>query len=129
MRRAIFAVVVIGLLLAGCAGGGAGGDAAAKAVEVYLQALVSKQPEQLPSLVCAEWEESAVMELDSFQAVAAELEGVSCAEMGADGNAKLVKCQGAIVATYNDEKQRLELSPRTYRVVQEGGEWRMCGYK
>lgn len=98
-------------------------------MEGYLQALVGKDAARLPSLVCADWEESATMELDSFQAVTAELEGVVCSESGADGDAKLVNCQGAIVATYNDEKQRLELSPRTYRVVEEGGEWRVCGYK
>ena len=36
-------------------------------------------------------------------------------------------CNGNIVATYNNEDQQLDLSVRTYQVVQEGGEWLVCG--
>jgi hypothetical protein len=127
MRRALFILILATLLLTAC--GGAQSSGAPAAVQGYLQALVSKDSATLSSLSCADWESSATMEMDSFQAVTAVLEGVSCKEVGSDGDAKLVNCQGAIVATYNDEKQNLDLSPRTYKVVQEGGEWRVCGYK
>ena len=38
-------------------------------------------------------------------------------------------CKGKIVATYNNEDQELDLSVRTYQVVQEGGEWLVCGVR
>jgi hypothetical protein len=33
------------------------------------------------------------------------------------------------MATYNGEDQALDLSVRTYQVVQQGGEYLVCGYK
>ncbi len=104
-------------------------DAPAQAVEDYLQTLVDKDAERLATLSCAEWEEQATMEVDSFEAVSAELKDASCQTSGEEGDAKLVTCTGSIVATYNDEQQELGLDRHTYRVVSEGGEWRMCGYQ
>jgi hypothetical protein len=57
------------------------------------------------------------------------LEGLSCQDAGNADNATLVSCTGKIKASYNGENQELDLSSRTYRAVQEGGDWRMCGYK
>jgi hypothetical protein len=116
-------------LLAAC-GAQAGGSnsPAVQAVQTYLQALVAKDATKLANQSCKTWESEATLEMDSFQAVTATLEGVSCQETGKDGSATLVNCKGNIVATYNGEKQNLDLSPRTYKVVQEGGEWRVCGY-
>ena len=34
-----------------------------------------------------------------------------------------------IVANYGNEVLELDLSERSYQVVEEGGEWRMCGYR
>ena len=102
-------------------------NAPVQAVEGYLNALVEKDATRLTTLSCGEWEEDALLELDSFQAVSARLEGLACEQTGADGDTALVLCNGNIVATYNDEDQELELSVRTYQVVQEGGEWLVCG--
>ncbi len=104
-------------------------DAPGQAVEAYYQALVDKDANRLVNLSCAEWEEQATLEVDSFEAVSAELKDASCQTSGEDGDAKLVTCTGVIVATYNDEQQELSLDRHTYRVVSEGGEWRMCGYQ
>lgn len=102
-------------------------SAAAQAVENYLTALVEKDANRLTTLSCGDWEDDALLELDSFQAVTARLEGLSCEQTGTDGDTALVLCTGNIVATYNNEDQQLDLSVRTYQVVQEGGEWLVCG--
>ena len=102
-------------------------NAPVRAVEEYLNALVEKDANRLTTLSCGEWEEDALLELDSFQAVTARLEGVTCEQTGTDGDTALVLCNGNIVATYNNEDQQLDLSVRTYQVVREGGEWLVCG--
>jgi hypothetical protein len=98
-------------------------------VEDYLGAVVAKDFDQAAALSCAAWEEQAQMEVDSFGAVQTRLEGVDCQQTGTAGDAALVTCAGNIVATYNDEDQNITLAGRTYKAVQEGGEWRMCGYQ
>lgn len=126
MRKLILlAFLTASFLLTSC--GSSSTDAPAKAVENYLNALVAKDADRLPTLVCGEWEEDALIELDSFQAVTASLENVSCAQTGTDGDIALVLCTGNIVASYNDEDQRLDLSVRTYQVIEEGGDWLVCG--
>jgi hypothetical protein len=102
-------------------------DAPSKAVEDYLNALANKDADRLPSLVCPDWENDALLELDSFQAVTAKLDNVACQQTGKDGENTLVKCTGNIVTTYNNENQNIDLSVRTYQVIQEGGDWLVCG--
>ena len=121
----IFLLVFITLLLAACAS--SADHAPVQAVENYLNALVEKDANRLTTLSCGEWEQDALLELDSFQAVSARLEGLACEQTGTDGDTALVLCNGNIVATYNNEDQQLDLSVRTYQVVQEGGEWLVCG--
>jgi hypothetical protein len=128
MRKSIFILLIsmlAGILLAACSP--STGDAPEQAVESYLTSLVAKDADRLPTLVCGDWEEDALIELDSFQAVTARLEGMSCQQTGTDGEIALVDCTGSIIATYNEEDQELDLSVRTYRVVQQGGDWLVCG--
>ncbi|HET7144497.1 MAG TPA: hypothetical protein VFI68_10795, partial [Anaerolineales bacterium] len=66
-------------------------------------------------------------ELDSLQAVTATLEGFSCQQSGADGETILVNCTGRMILSYNGEDQELDLSTRTYRVVEQDGNWLVCG--
>lgn len=120
----ILALTLTALILAACA---SNADAPVQAVENYLNSLVNKEADKLPTLVCGEWEEDALIELDSFQAVTARLEDVACSQTGTDGEAALVLCSGDIVATYNDEEQKIDLSTRTYQVVEQGGDWLVCG--
>ncbi len=129
--RKIFLIVLVTivstLLLTACASRNA--NAPAKAVEDYLKALVAKDANRLSTLTCGDWEKDALTELDSFQAVNTRLEGVSCAQTGTDGSTTLVLCKGKIIATYNNEDQDFDLSARTYQVVQQGGEWLVCGVR
>ncbi len=104
-------------------------DPAAKAVENYLYALVNKDGNALSTLSCAKWESNALLELDSLQAVATKLENLSCATTGTNGTTAQVICQGKIIATYNSEDQQIDLSVRTYQVINQGGEYLVCGYQ
>jgi hypothetical protein len=123
----ILAIVLIANVFMMACAPSSNSDAPAKAVEDYLNALVAKDADRLPTLVCGDWEEDALIELDSFQAVTARLENVSCSQTGTDGNYTLINCTGNIVATYNNEDQALDLSVRTYQALEEGGDWLVCG--
>ena len=126
MRKLVLlAFLVMPLFLASC--GSSNSDAPAAAVELYLNALVAKDAERLPTLVCGDWEEDALIELDSLQAVSARLEGVSCTQTGTDGSTALVDCTGSIVLTYDTEDQNIDLANVTYQVVKEAGDWLVCG--
>ena len=125
MRKILFTLLLANILLTACAPSAS--DAPAKAVENYLNALVAKDAARLPTLVCGDWEGDALIELDSLQAVNARLENAACSQTGTDGNFALVDCAGSIVLTYNNEDQNLDLSLVTYQVVEESGEWLVCG--
>jgi hypothetical protein len=130
MRKLALLVILLGMLaLLLCACSGKPADPASKAAENYLNALVSKDSTKLSALSCASWEQDALLELDSLQAVKTRLEGVSCKTSAESGGTSQVKCQGSIMATYNGEDQALDISARTYQVVQQGGDYLVCGYK
>jgi hypothetical protein len=124
---ALWLTIIFGVLIAGCAGSQT--NTAPTTTQAYINALVSKDATMLTSLSCAAWEADAKTELDSFGAVTARLEDLSCKEAGKDGNFTLVACTGKIIANYNGEDQTINLADRTYKMVQEGGDWRMCGYR
>jgi hypothetical protein len=130
MHRPTLRVMILALLLlsflAGCA---AQKNGAAQAVENYLQAMVAKDNTRITSYACATWEAQAQTEADSFAGVSAQLQNVACQVSSTSGSTTLVTCTGKIVASYNGENTDIQLSGRTYKVVQEGGEWRMCGYQ
>ena len=117
--------IVITLALAAC--GSSNTDAPVRAVENYLNALVEKDADRIPTLVCGDWEADALIEVDSFQAVTTRLEGLACEQTGTDGSNALVHCTGKIIASYDTEDQEIDLSVRTYQVTQEGGDWLVCG--
>lgn len=105
------------------------GDAPAKAVERYLQAVTAKDADKAVSASCADWEASARQEVDSFQAVNVTLKDLKCASAGEDGAARLVSCTGTIAVSYNAENREVSLAGKVYRVTQQGSDWFMCGYK
>lgn len=131
MKRAsllLFLGFFSALVLASCAGGGSGDEAAGVAA-AYLNALVGKNGEQLSALSCADWEAQAVMELDSFQAVSTQLKDVNCALTSKEEGKSIVTCSGSIIASYNGEDMEIDLSQRPFVLVKQGGEWQVCGYR
>jgi hypothetical protein len=122
----VLIVCIVSLLFTAC---GRAKDPASKAVEDYLSALANKNADALSALSCANWESQALLELDAFQAVSTRLENMTCSTTSSDGTTSQVNCQGKILATYNGEDQQFDLSVRTYQVVQQGGEYLVCGYQ
>lgn len=131
MRRNLFVFFILVCCLFGLvsACNDAQGNGAAAAVGGYLEGLVDKDADKVVNASCLAWEDSAQAEIDSFMTVNASLEDVVCRESGIDGNFTLVTCTGNIVFSYGDENQYLGLQGQTYLAVEEGGEWRMCGYR
>jgi uncharacterized protein YceK len=129
MRKYLLLLIIIfAILLSGCGSANPGSSAAAQAAEGFYRALVERDEDRLVSYTCADYEEMAYLEYDSFQGVATELDGVSCRETGEEDGAALVECSGKIVATYGNEQMDFTLEGRVHRMVNEGGDWRMCGY-
>ena len=104
-------------------------DGAAQAIEMYITAMVEKDTDVLINDSCAAWEEGAQTDSRALDGVEAYLEDLACASSGTDGDYTLVRCEGNIIATYAGEDQPLPLDARQYLAIEEGGEWRMCGYK
>ncbi|QRN82209.1 hypothetical protein JR338_07095 [Chloroflexota bacterium] len=119
-------IALLSMALSACAGGQ---DAPAQTVLLYQQALVDKNQEELISYACADWESQALLELDSFVSVETELVDATCQTVSEDGDTAKVTCEGAISATYNGEAREFSLSGRTYTLVNENGDWRLCGYE
>jgi hypothetical protein len=124
---------VIGLftiaLLSACAGASSG-QAAAAAVQSYWQAMVDRDLNKVVELSCAAWEPQARTEFNSFSAVKLKLENVACqAPAGVSGPSVQVTCTGDILANYGAEDLTIDIANRTYQAVNEGGQWRMCGYQ
>jgi len=117
------------IFVTGCNGVSAGLSSPESVVESYIKALVAKDSVSLSTLSCADWEQSAIMEFDSLQAVEVRLDGLSCGKIGMEGDFTLVNCKGKIIATYNGENQDIDLSSRNYKVSKQDDEFLVCGYQ
>lgn len=114
----IASVVLVMMVLAGCAGGGD----PAETVEAYLQAKIDADRDAIASLICSEMEADIDAEAATFATVQnPRIEGMACT--AEDENT--VTCEGEIIATYGTQDRAFELGG--YRVVQEAGEWKYCG--
>jgi hypothetical protein len=124
----IILVVLILVLMTGCNPSTSSRDPAAS-VEAYFQALKEKDVNRMIDASCADWEAQAKQEFDSFAAVELTFEDLSCVSASQDNDNALVTCTGVIIANYGAEDLEIDVADRTYQVVQEAGDWRMCGYQ
>jgi hypothetical protein len=106
-----------------------GQNGAVNAIEAYIQALSDKDEVQISNLSCADWEKEAILEVDSMTAVGSNVEDLSCHQAGQEEGVAYVTCSGVLALDYNGEAQEIDLSARTFIARQEGGIWRMCGYR
>jgi len=125
-NKIIFFIISLSLCLSACGAGDSAG--ASQAVEGYITALASKDEAALVSNSCADYEDDALLELDSLELVEVSLaDGVACQEVGNDGDKTLVNCTGKLQMSYGGEPQELDFSKLTYEVVNENGNWLVCG--
>lgn len=119
-------VLAFGLvfIIAAC---GAEKHPAARAVEDFIQALVDKDETRYISLTCGDYEADALLMYDAFSLVQTRLENLDCQAIEIVGDSASVACQGKIIASYSNEDQEFELSQNRYQVIQQGGEWLVCG--
>lgn len=120
-------MLALSIILSACGASASGG--ATTTVEGYITALATKDQAALISNSCADWEDDALLELDSFALVEVTVEDMSCAESGTDGDRTLVDCQGKFQMSYGGEPQELDLSTRTYEVIEQNGNWLVCGVR
>ncbi|NUQ85062.1 MAG: hypothetical protein HUU11_10140 [Anaerolineales bacterium] len=120
-------MLTLSILLSACGVNASGG--ATTAVEGYITALATKDQAALISNSCADWEDDALIEFDSFALVEVTVDGMSCTEAGTDGDKTLVYCTGMLNMSYNGEPQSLDLADRTYEVVEQDGNWLVCGVR
>ncbi len=124
-RWTFIAIFLVLYVVAGCSAP----QPPEKAIQSYLEAVVAKDSDRAASLSCAGWEAGAHSEVDAFKAVSPTLNNLACRAAGQSGSYSLVTCTGTIQVTYNGEARQVDLSGKTYRVAQEDGAWRMCGYQ
>ena len=118
-------LLALAFFLTGCQSGQSG---AASAIQKYLQARAASDVDQMTLLSCPAWEAQARIEAASFKAMNAKLDNVLCQVSGRDGGATLVTCSGHIVTTYQGEARQWTVGDHPFKVAQQDGEWRMCGY-
>jgi hypothetical protein len=116
------------LALSACNDGGGSTGEPQAAVEGYMHALVDKDENRMINLSCAAWEAQARLDYNSFAAVELKLKNLECQQAGQAGEYTLVSCSGVMIASYGAEDLEIDVAERNYRVIQESGEWRMCGY-
>jgi len=117
-------ILLVGLLIVACTPADSGDPT--EAIVTYLNAFVAKDTTALSNAVCADFEADARAEMDSLGAVDASLQDVECT---ASEDNTSVTCTGSIDIVYDGESTNsLPLDRRAYSVVQDDGEWRMCGY-
>jgi hypothetical protein len=128
MQRGLMLTVIavmLMLMLVSC-GGSSPGDV----IEAYLAAVVAKDEVTSVRLSCLAWEEQARAEGAAFDANEVTLKDVSCQTVQEQGNEAIVTCTGSIRFSYDGGvEETLDLEGRSFRVVFEDDEWKMCGYQ
>jgi hypothetical protein len=127
MKKVFYFLLILIIVLVACQGSPSQNPS--KVVNDYLNALVEKDPARLISFSCKSWENEAQKELDSFMNVGISLENVDCKVNSQSSAEAAVMCSGFIKLTYDTEIQKIDLSKRSYKLILENNEWRVCGLK
>ena len=128
MKKALMlALLCAALFAAGCANKTVD-DGPAKATEAFYRAIVEQNRDQVSTIACADWEKTALREVDAFMGVKSELQDFGCSVKSVEGDSAIVTCHGKIAASYGAEITDFPLEGREHTVVKEAGEWRICGY-
>lgn len=99
-------------------------------IEEYIDAMVAKNDILTVNLSCVAWEENAKAEGAGFEGVEVSLEDVACLVMDETSDSASVSCTGKFIFQYaGGEIEEIDLDRRNYSLVQESGEWKMCGYE
>ena len=61
-------------------------DDAVHVIEAYIQALSEKDSNQISNLSCADWEQNALIEVDSLTSVGSKVENLKCEQDGQEGD-------------------------------------------
>jgi hypothetical protein len=124
-KNFFLSIILLVVFLPGC---GNNQSLAAQSVEEYFQAIVEKNQDMLVSKVCTSYEPNAMMDFNTFAIVKTSLENFSCQTTTTNENGYDVKCQGSLQAKFGDELRTFDLSKRTFQVVEENGNWLICGH-
>jgi hypothetical protein len=117
----IFTIISILIIISACSQGVVGEPV--ETVEQYINAKAKADRDAIRHLLCSEMEMEYEREANTFDGLSeVRVEGLSCQKVPGSEN---VNCQGKIIATYGTEDTEFPLT--TYKVVQEGGEWKWCG--
>ncbi len=127
ISKTIAAAIGLGSMLVACSSAPAGDPA--QRIEAYLQARVKGDVERMITLSCAAWEPNARLEATSIQGRSPTLDALACRTSATEGNAAFITCTGRIITNYDGERREFDLAERQFKAMQEGGEWRMCGYR
>jgi len=126
ITKKLLSGVLLLMILTACAAKSAPPE---QAVEAYLNAIVEADLDKITTLSCADWEQQAMLELDSFQGVEVSLVDMQCTQSGSDGDTVLVSCSGHFLTSYDGEAMQIDLDTREYELVKQGGDWLVCGYR
>ena len=97
--------------------------------EEYFNKLVSKNATGISDLSCSAWAKYASTEMNLFQVVTAGLLDLSCKVIGTEGEVTLKVWRGNIAKPCNDGQQQFEVSDRTNKTMEPGGECLVRGYR
>jgi len=128
MKTNNFLLLMIILIVGFLSGCGKNQALASQSVEAYFQAIVEKDQDMLVSKVCASYEPNAMMDFNTFAIVKTSLDNFSCQTTGTNETGYEVKCQGSLQAEFGEELRIFELSNRTFQVIEENGNWLICGH-
>ena len=124
-KNVFLSIILLVVFLPGC---GNNQSLATQSVEEYFQAIVEKNQDMLVSKVCTSYEPNAMMDFNTFAIVKTSLENFSCQSTTTNENGYDVNCQGSLQAKFGDELRTFDLSKRTFQVVEENGNWLICGH-